>query len=219
MIWVDIDPFRFLSQILTFQGSHFITIPLRTCILTWVGVELIKSFCGLATVALIILAASSQILARCSKVLNTWTNSQTRVMKVYKELQIWNCYCNHNFCYFAVPPLIFFGMSIIIFATYLTIRIPGKIPLALYLLLPTTSVIGFVVVVTILPQGTMVYEKSVSFLGFLRGTCFSRYEMRIFRSLNNVGIMVGPFGMLTKSLMLAIVWNIVYYTINLLLTF
>lgn len=110
-------------------------------------------------------------------------------------------------------------MSLIICATYLTIRVPGKIPFVLYLMAAVTSLIGLVGLVTILPQGAVVWEDSVSFLGFLRGTCFSKYEARMVRSLSKVGIQIGPFGMASKSWMVSIVWNIVNYTINLLLTF
>lgn len=43
--------------------------------------------------------------------------------------------------------------------------------------------------------------------------------MRLLKSVANVGIALGPFGYVKKSVIIAAMWHIVIYTINLLLTF
>lgn len=170
VVWLDIDPLYVISQVQSWQTSslRFVLIRIRIGILTHVGGEVLKSLCALATLALICLIASTQIIARCRKIIEKFEASETRVIEVYKELQLWIGTCNRNFCYSAVAPLIFLGMSIIILANYITIRRQGRIPFALYVLLPGTSLIGFAIVVTMLPHGTEIHEKSVSLLRCLR---------------------------------------------------
>lgn len=221
VVWSDVDPLYVPSLLQTSKLSpfRFLLIAFRVSTLTAVSCELLKSFGLLATLAAILLAASIQIMARCRKALdNVWTG-QVKVIKVFKELQLWNIIYNQNLCYSVVPHLILFGMSIITLANYLTIRLPRKVPLMLYVIFPATSLTGLVFVMTIVPQATQVFEKSEIFLGCLTGKCFLKYERRLLYSLNKVGIRIGPFGTASKSLMLAIAWNIVYYTINLLIAF
>lgn len=192
---------------------------LRILILIWIIGELMASICGLFSVALILLPTAVQIIARCRKVVERLDTSPTRVLKVYKEVQIWTRYCNQNYMYLSAPPIIFFGMCTLIFTNYMTIKFPGKLPLPLYLLGPGTSLAGFIVLLTLLPQATLVWESSKDFLGVLKVKCFSKYELRLFRSVSKVGVAIGPFGYATKSWMVAILWNIVNYSINFLLTF
>lgn len=220
VVLLKIDPLSVLGQVFIFQGYNLVLFLVRISILTLVGWELAKSLCGLSLMALMVLEGSTQILTSCMDFLEKLTNSQTRVVKIYRELQIWNFYMNQNFGYFIVPPLIFFGMCIIILSNYLTIRLPSIVRVAfLYLTFPVTSMIGFVGLVTILPQAAMIWEDSSRFLKLLRGKCLSRYEMRLARSLRKVAINVGPFRPVTKVWMTSILWKIVNYTIDLLLTF
>lgn len=192
---------------------------LKFLLYTWAGEEFLKSVCGLTIVTLAVLSGSIEIMAKCRKVLETKNNLEVRVIAMYKELQIWNDYVNQNFCYFALPPLIFFGVSVFIFANYGTIRLPGKLPLIAYWACPATSLIGIFALWTILPLAVMVWETSRSHLDYLRGRCYSKYEVRLLRSVRNVGFAIGPFGHATKSWMVAIMGNVVDYTTSALLTF
>lgn len=220
VVWLDIDPLRILSHVLVFHCSNFVMISVRIILQTVIAFEVLKSLCCLATFALLLLSGTNNIIARARKVLGESPNiSPARVIKIYKELQIWNGYYNNQFCDFIVPPLIFFGMCIIIFVNYVTIKLPGSIPLALYWTYPLTSTVGICIVVTLLPQGASIWGGSLSFVRFLKGNCYSKYEVRLARSLTNVAINVGRFGKLQKSWNTSIVWNILNYTINLLLTF
>lgn len=181
---------------------------------------MVKSMCGLAILMLIVLTGSIQIIAWCKKLGEKCGNSSTtKVVQLYKELQIWIGYCNRKFCYFAVPPMIFFGMCIIILATYVSIRLAGKVPLAVHCFFVVTSAAGFTAVGTILPRAVMVWEGSERLIKFLRGRCDTKFERRLVRPLSRVGIRVGPFETITKEWQGKIVSNIVDGTINLLLTF
>lgn len=213
MVWLEIDPLHFLGS------SNFIWVALRISVYILAGEEFFKTACGLIIVSLMCLAGFIQIIARCNKLVEKTPNSEVRVMKVYTELQLWNDYGNQNFCRFAVPPLILFGMCTIIFTSYGTIRFPGKIHFLIYWIAPATSLGGYLVLSTILPRATMVWGTSQNFLGFLKGRCYSKYEVRLRRSLRAVGIAVGQFGYVTNSWAAAIWMNIVNYTVDLLLAF
>lgn len=218
-VWLDIDPLYVLRETRIFQDSFYILFPLQIIIYTWLCAVAVTAVCGLITVSPIILQGSIQIIARWKKVSEKWDTSPILVLKVYKELQIWNRYVNQNYCYLAGPPITFFGMCTLVFCNYATIRFPGRLPLSVFWLVPVTSSVGFILLMTILPPATQVWESSLKLLGVLKWRCFSKYELRVFRSVNAVGIAIGPFGHATQSWMVAILWNIVNYSINLLLTF
>lgn len=122
IVFMDLDPlFLVLNEFPVFQVSsipkYLVVVPFRICVLSWCALEVLKSFCSLSIMGLILLLASTQIMSRCIKGTEIGANGQTRVIQVYKEMQIWNDYVNQTFCYFAIPPILFFGMCITIVAT------------------------------------------------------------------------------------------------------
>lgn len=221
VIWLDLDPFLGLSKsAILYAPNLCLVVPaLRVGVEVLCVLEILRSICGLGIVFLMFLGASTEIILRCKKLIGERGLCPMKVIPVYKELQIWTSYINEKFCYFAVPPIIFFGMGIIILTNYLTIRWFGKVPITLYWVPAFTSFIGFSIVVTIVPWGTQVFESSLLLLEFLRGKCFSKYGQKLIRSLKPVGIQMGPFCTMSRAWLVAIVWNIATYTIHLLLTF
>lgn len=218
-VWLDIDLFHALGEALIFQWSNFIIIPLRILALIWVIEEGLASAFSLSIVGQLILAGSLQIMARCLKVLEKFGKSEIRIIQVYKELQIWIRYCNQNYVYFALPPVVFFGMCTLVFANYLTIRMPGRISWMIYWIAPGTSLAGFLLILMILPEASLVWDRSEILLGILKGRCYSKYAVRLCRSLAKVGMDVGPFGPFNKSWKALLVWNVANHSVNLLLTF
>lgn len=221
LVWLSIDPFYVFEKASTYEEFEFIIIPARILTLIWVTEAIAASIWCLTTAALIILASSTQILARCGKILEKTPNSKrkTRIIKIYKELQIWNRYINQNFAYYAIPPIVFFGSCTLICTNYFTMKFPGRIPWIAYWIAPWTSIFGFSMMMMVLPEATMLWDRSVRFLGILKGRCYSKYEVRLCHSLAKVAMEVGPFGQFTKSWKMAIVWNIANYTMNVLLAF
>lgn len=220
---MNVDPFGVWFPVAIWHSSRLkfiLSFFLRTFIPFLVVGELLKSNQAFRIVALIILGATREILARCKKVLEkNWDGSETRVITIYKELQLWNDFYNEYICYFTVPTQIFFGAGITIFTTFLAIRLPERVAWSIYWIFPMTSLVSLGVMINIWPETTSVYEESVSFLEYLRSRCYSKYERRLVRSLGRVGIIVGPFGKATKEWKTGVMWNILDYTINLLLTF
>lgn len=100
----------------------------------------------------------------------------------------------------------------------MTIRLPGRVPMTMYFIAPATSMVSFFVLVILIPQMTILWEMSVICLRTLKGKCRTKYEIRLARPLRNVAISGGPVGPMTKSWKMAILENIVNYTIDLLLT-
>lgn len=155
VILLDMDPLYVLGDVWQPKRSHLILIPLRFFILSWIFSELAKSFFGFATSGLILMTPGPEIIARCKNALESFNNSLIKVLMVYKELQIWNRYCNENFCYFACPPIAFFGSCTMILANYLTVR-PGMMPLVIYWGFPATSFLGFAILATIVPEAALL---------------------------------------------------------------
>ncbi|OXA36608.1 hypothetical protein Fcan01_28626 [Folsomia candida] len=181
--------------------------------------ELCKAVSGILVFALILLQGSTQGMTRIMEIMEKHETRNVEGIWVYKEFQIWNRFYNLHLCYLVVPPLVFFGMSILTLTNYGTIRLFGKVPIFVYLAFPVISVIASTFIVTVLPQATEVNEVSLRYLGCLEGTCFKKYERRLFRSLKPIGIRCASFGTVTTDWMVTIIQNIVDYKINLLLTF
>lgn len=143
-----------------------------------------------------------------------------REIRLYKEMFIWHEYANQNFCSFSVPLLIFFGVSVIILTYYGTIRMAGKLDLLSYSGLPLTAICGTLFVVILIPHAANVVEHSSNFLDERRNeVSLSKFERQRLKSLRPLGIQVGSFGVVEKSLKSLVLEYIVDNTINLLLTF
>ncbi|OXA55061.1 hypothetical protein Fcan01_10165 [Folsomia candida] len=113
--------------------------------------ELLKAVNAFFIVGLLVVCSVSQIL----QVLNGLTYKKEvwgvrifrmREFKLYKQLMIWMEFTNQNFCWFAVPQLIFFGVSFLILGIYGTIRMRDQMQILLYLVVPIASLLAFLFV-------------------------------------------------------------------------
>lgn len=143
----------------------------------------------------------------------------TEIIQFYRQLRIWNGYVNHNFCYFAVPPGIFFTISFIVLGTYGTIRMMGKIPWIFYPFIPMATSVTSIFAFTLISYGSMVFESSKDYLVQLRQNVKNKHDRRLVKSLRPVAMSIGPFGQMDKGLCTAVTKYFTECTGNLLITF
>lgn len=141
------------------------------------------------------------------------------MFEFYRQLQIWNGYLNGNFCYFAAPPVIFFGLSFIVLGTYGSIRMIGRMPWMFYPAVLVSTAVGIVVGVLLARYGAVVFESSEEYLLQLRHSVRSKQGKRLVQSLRPLVIAIGPFGRVDNGLCTQLVRYFVECTGNLLITF
>lgn len=141
------------------------------------------------------------------------------VAVLYRELQIWNGHMNQNFCYFAVPPLIFFGLAFIVLGAYGTVRMAGKMSWIFYPMVPMLTLGSASSAVTILPYAAKVYENSAQYLRKTNQNVSSKYDRRLVMSWRPLSISVGPFGHVDKGLCTEFARYFTECTCNMLITF
>ncbi|OXA41555.1 hypothetical protein Fcan01_23695 [Folsomia candida] len=92
-VLLNIEPLHVLGQALVFPGSNYILTLLRLCLYLGIIVEFEKSMCGFATVAIIGLAAHTEIIRRLRRALESWGNSATRVLHIFSGRLPLYLYC------------------------------------------------------------------------------------------------------------------------------
>lgn len=154
----------------------------RTLLLNIIAFEILKTAIAILVIAVIMLSATATSADKLDKYVNSKPTFQTvsklPVIKLYKEIQIWNQYTNINVCYDVVPPLIFFGICVIIVTNYATVRLLGKLSGWVYSIAPGTSLAGIVFIMNLLPEAANVYENSNKFLSSVRSRLIGKYEKR-----------------------------------------
>lgn len=223
-MWFEMDPLGdHLNDITAYVFKHHINFMLsasvRLAAYLFIAMELVKSVSGTLVLSLIVLQGSTRRTTRIMEALQKFGDSKTAGIQIHKELRIWNRFYNLYYVYYVCPPLIWFGVSILVLTNYGTIKLFGKVHILVYVAFPIISAIASTFLVTVLPQAAEVYEVSSTYLNQLRGSCFTKYERKLFRSLKPIGIRCASFGMVTTDWMVAIIQSMVDNTINLLLTF
>lgn len=190
----------------------------RIIILTLIGVEVTKTLLAFLIVGLIVLFAAAEgacILDNCIKF-----SSKIRIVRCYQEFQIWNQHTNTLFCYQAIPPLIFFGIVIVIIVNYATIRLFGVLPGMIYPVAPFTSLVAAVTFMTLLPQAAETHKNSSRFLASVKShLCERKYDRKVAYSLRPIGARCGPFGIITNKWVSKFLETDLNYTFTALLTF
>lgn len=131
-------------------------------------------------------------------------------------MTIWNKYANQDFCSYAA---LLFGLGTIIAANYGAPRLRNYLPPLVYAVFPVFSGIGILFMVTLLPQGAMVFDHAQDFIQVAKGRAERRYKKRVAASLTPIGIQCGSCGMVKGSWTFLILDIIANYTITMLLTF
>lgn len=143
------------------------------------------------------------------------------IIVVWRELQLWNQFLNANFCYYAVAPMLMFGILLLVLCNYATIRLTvmAHLSLPIYLLFPFTSCVGFVFIFALLPYSVDVFENSKDFLFRMQRRATCKLSARQLLSLRVLGVQVGNYGLVRRGLKILVIRVIMDYTINCLITF
>lgn len=165
--------------------------------------EFIKALIAMFVVAFMVVWSTIGFIRRITPRTKARGMLNMRMIQVYRELQIWNGFTNEIFCYFAVPPLIFFGIAFIILTWYGSIAMAGKISWLVYPVIPGSCGSAVFFLVTLVPNAAKVYEDSNSYLTQLSKNLSDKYDRLVAKSLRPLGIQVGPFGWVEKGLLLA----------------
>lgn len=224
LVFLDLDPLEGLFPRDPTIFTKCISTILRLIWIYGFVFELTKGVCAYCVLALSVLCAAIRAISRLKEIvrgasLERRIQQKLKVVGVYRQLQLWNQYTNHNFCYRAVPPLVLFGVGILILANYGTIRMRNYFPPVMYPLMPFTAVLASSFIVTVLPIAGSVDDLSRSLLQDMKGRFLKKYERRLVNSLKPLGMQCGSRGMVTKDWTLGIMDSIVDHTITLLITF
>ncbi|OXA54880.1 hypothetical protein Fcan01_11294 [Folsomia candida] len=217
-VYLQLDPLFVLSQ---HTQNIILLFLLRCLILVIVAVEATKATNAFFIIGLMVVCATNDILrdlTECKVRFNLDLRFQES--HLYIKLFLWNKYTNQNFCTFSVPPLIFFGFSVVVLSYYGTIRMFGKASFLVYLIIPSLGILSTLFVIMLIPHGTRVLELSEIFiLSRINATEVSKFERKMWKSRRPLGTQVDSFGHAGKSLKILAFKYIAESTINLLLTF
>lgn len=237
-VFINVDPLEFpVTRVVVFMLSSstsspieptLISLLIRSTLIIIFLTDLLKAVNAFFIVGLMVVCSASEVLQVLTslnsriaqRVVWSGRNLQEREVKLYRELLIWMGFTNQNFCRFAVPPLIFFGVSFLIFGIYGSIRMRDQMQVVIYLLVPIASFLAFLFVVLLIPEAAKVFERSNLYLvmtrrSLRRGTL----EEKVFRSLRPMGIQVASFGLVKNDLMKIVIRVLTENTCNLLITF
>ncbi|OXA48402.1 hypothetical protein Fcan01_17039 [Folsomia candida] len=198
-----------------------LTLLVRNSVLFIVMVDVCKALNAYFMVGLMVTCSTKDILQDLTKSnLHPSLAKRLQEINLYRKMFLWNKYTNHNFCSFSVPPLIFFGLSVVILSYYGTIRMAGKLDLVFYIGLPLIALLSSFFVIMLIPQAARVLENAEHFI-YTRTSRInlSKFERKTWKSMRCMGIQVGSYGYVTKNLKILALKYISENTINLLLTF
>lgn len=170
-------------------------------------------------VGTMVVCSTTDLIRRLSKRKERLNKLDARIVGIYRELQIWIGYFNQNFCYLAVPQLIFFGVFFIILGTYGTIRMFGRISWIIYPVFPVCSLTIFVFFVTFVSKSAMIFECSNDYLRQLSQNVSSKHDRRLVKSFKPLRIQIGPFGRVDKGFCTEVLTYFTENTSSLLITF
>ncbi|OXA49245.1 hypothetical protein Fcan01_15352 [Folsomia candida] len=192
VIYLQLDP---LFELVVMEFVPPVNIPfvlLRIIVPIIASTEVIKSANAFFIVGLMVVCSMNDImqdLAGTSCFKNTLQRFQE--IRLYKEMFIWHEYANQNFCSFSVPPLIFFGVGVVILTYFGTIRMVGKLDFLVYTAFPLTAICGTLFVVMMIPHAANVVENASNFLDERRNeVSLSKFERQRLKSLRPLGIQI-----------------------------
>jgi hypothetical protein len=133
----------------------------------------------------------------------------------YKEIEVLNKLANQmGYVIFpATLGLIVIGVGSVCF--WLSVKMPGRIPSALYLLMPLNEIAVFITGTAMFPEFANVFELSDDYLNFWEREIGSGRFRRMLRSCARLRLNVGPFFFFNKASKLAIFAKTIEYGIQL----
>jgi hypothetical protein len=173
IVFYDLDVLHIIFKILNINTDHIILFTIfRFAVYFVLIMEIIISMLAFISIGLMVVCSANDLLKNLlyfekrHKFYRLWYNS--KVINFYKRLQLWMQYTNNNFCSFAVPPLLYFGVTVLIISNYGAIRFKNNFDslsmFIIYLLFPVTSGGAFIFVFLLIPQAVNVHDYSIKCL-------------------------------------------------------
>lgn len=181
--------------------------------------DVIKTGLAMFIVGLMVVCSTNDFIRRITPRKKVIYGLKPDEATLYRELQIWNGYVNENFCYLAVPPLIFFGTALFVVAAYSSIRMPGRVSWLIYPTAPFTALLNTLFDFTLIPFAAKVYEKSGVYLTRLRMKLVKMRDRKAAKAFTPLAIEVGPFGRVKHGLLPVILKSVADNTSDLLIMF
>lgn len=219
-MFIGMDPLYLVLRVEpTFGIGNFCMFLFRAAFLFRLTPELTKAIMSFLLLGIMGIISMIEFLERLSKRKATGKWLDPGMIGIYRELQVWNGYKNYNFCNFTVPPVILFGVSLMIVGAYGSIRMVGRMPWMLYPIVPVTMVISIGFGVTLATWGAKVLDNSETYLRQLSRKARGKYDRRVVKSLRPLRIAIGRFGRVDKELCTEIWERFTDYTSSLLITY
>lgn len=195
MVYLEIDPLHNPVR------RSILVIVIRLVTLVVVFVESIKAASAFFITGLMVACSASDVLQDLRKT-NFCSNLITRLKEIslYRKMFLWNKYTNQNVSWFSIPPLLFFGISLIVLAWYGTIRMLGKLEFLIYLVLPVIAVVASFFITLLIPPAERIFEYSKYLISKRTNEAKScKFERKTWKSMRPLGIQVGQFGLVVKN--------------------
>lgn len=219
-VYLELDPLL-VVLIEYFDKKNMLLFLIRTALYVMIATDVMKAVNAFFIVGLMVICSMNDIMQDLNEACFT-ARVETRMRKIvlYKQMFIWNKYTNQHFCSFSVPPLIFFGIGVIVLTYFGSIRMFGTMDFLIYIRLPVMGVLGTFFVVMLIPHAAKVVEFSTNFIiGARNEVNLSKFERKTWQSVRPLGIQVGDFGHVNKKLKPLALKYIAENTVTLLLTF
>jgi hypothetical protein len=173
----------------------------------------------LILLGLIVLVSVNDVLGKMALlVLKRRHTGIHRNIAIYKQMQIYFAIIEPLY-YVQVPVIILSASIIIVVCNTAVLLLYGVLSLPLYGCFCTGSLIVFLGLITILPEGTSVMDRSCKLIVSYEGNAKSKMTKKLVKSLKPFGIPCGPFFMMENSVRKWIVWWQMDYTVNAVLYF
>jgi hypothetical protein len=149
--------------------------------------------------------------------LKTASNKVIKGLNIFNQIQIYFA-INETLYFWEIPIILTFGSVLMILGNYTTIKLHHFLEIPLILLPPAASISVFIMVISLVPETTDVFEGSVNFLRQLKASTRSPYGKKAAGALKPYGLKSGPFFMMKNTMRKKLIEVQLLYTINLLLS-
>ncbi len=216
-VYIGIDPLHGLFS----TKSSFLINLFRSGLFGLVAADVMKAVTAFFLLGLMVVCSVNDVITDLGRL--TGTKGMllgSKEIYLFRKMCVWNKYTNSTFSSFAVPPSIFFGISVVILTYFGSIRLSGKMMFAAYLMNPIGGFLSTCFVVIFIPEAAKMFEYSKSFLSGMRSASnLLKIQRKGWKSMTPLSIQVGQFGVVSKKLTPILIKFALETTVTLLLTF
>ncbi|OXA39411.1 hypothetical protein Fcan01_25827 [Folsomia candida] len=190
-LYLQIDPLHVVVVRTAEENNTILPLLTRSMITLLVAYDIATAGNAFFIVGLMVVCSTNDMIQdlRCKPSFRHDLITRFKEITLYRKLFLWNKYTNQNFCSFSVPPLIFFGISVVVLTYFGTIRMWGKVGFFLYLAVPALSVFATCFIVIMIPYAARVLEFSENLILIRLGeTSVSKFERKTWKSMRPLGI-------------------------------